>query len=319
MCVPPHAVLVATGDAAFPCSVAGGGSGAVARRRLDAGRLPLGPQQCDGRLEVLQGLEALVDARESAGRRPRRARAAARGSPGRSRAPRSRRRRWSGSAPRPAGRAAPAGPPRRAGPGRPCGRRRRSSARLNGSVTPERLTTVRLAVSTVLKRRPHSGQTRRRRMATPSSVLRESTTRESAERQNGQFIAFASFAVDDDPGSCGRHAVRPGEEPGDYMWMAYSCVTTRCGVTVGLGTQGRKPLRRVARAGTRDMRGHLGGRRDTPKQVADRALLVTSRLVGTRGPRGGHTGRRARSRRHGHEGHRDQQQDAGRGDQEAGA
>src|SRR5690348_9166067 len=56
---------MATGDAAFPCSVAGGGSGAFAGRRLDAGRLPLGPQQGDGRLEVLQGLEALVDARES--------------------------------------------------------------------------------------------------------------------------------------------------------------------------------------------------------------------------------------------------------------
>src|SRR4051794_15655404 len=61
----PARRLVATGDAAFPCSVAGGGSGAVARRRFDAGRLPLGPQQSDGRLEVLQGLEALVDARES--------------------------------------------------------------------------------------------------------------------------------------------------------------------------------------------------------------------------------------------------------------
>ena len=71
--------------------------------------------------------------------------------------------------------------------------------RLKGSVTPERLTTVRLAVSTVLKRRPHCGQTRRRRMATPSSVLRESTTRESPDRQNGQFTPVASFAVDVSP------------------------------------------------------------------------------------------------------------------------
>jgi hypothetical protein len=53
-------------------------------------------------------------------------------------------------------------------------------ARLKASVAPDRLTTVRLAVSRVLKRRPHSGHWRRRLMAVPSSVLRESTTRESA-------------------------------------------------------------------------------------------------------------------------------------------
>ena len=94
---------------------------------------------------------------------------------------------------------------------------RRSCARLNGSVTPERLTTVRLAVSTVLKRRPHCGQTRRRRIATPSSVLRESTTRESAERQNGQFTTCLASSQ-----GCGRRARllwttrrRPVEEPGD--------------------------------------------------------------------------------------------------------
>ena len=52
-------------------------------------------------------------------------------------------------------------------------------SRLNGSAAPERLTTVRLAVSTVVNRRPHSGHWRRRRMAVPSSVARESTTRES--------------------------------------------------------------------------------------------------------------------------------------------
>ena len=56
----------------------------------------------------------------------------------------------------------------------------RTFARLNGSVAPERLTTVRLAVSTVVNRRPHSGHCRRRRIAVPSSVARESTTRESA-------------------------------------------------------------------------------------------------------------------------------------------
>src|SRR4051794_10100372 len=83
--------------------------------------------------------------------------------------------------------------------------------RLNGSVTPDRLTTVRLAVSTVLKRRPHCGHTRRRRMAVPSSVLRESTTRESAERQNGQFTTFdlrqlwttGGSPVDDTRSACG--------------------------------------------------------------------------------------------------------------------
>ena len=61
-------------------------------------------------------------------------------------------------------------------------------ARLNGSVAPERLTTVRLAVSTVVNRRPHSGHWRRRRMLEPSSVARESMTRESVWRQNGQCM-----------------------------------------------------------------------------------------------------------------------------------
>jgi hypothetical protein len=36
---------------------------------------------------------------------------------------------------------------------------------LKGSVTPLRLTTANTAVSTVVKRRPHSGHDRRRRMA----------------------------------------------------------------------------------------------------------------------------------------------------------
>ncbi len=66
--------------------------------------------------------------------------------------------------------------------------------RLNGSDTPDRLTTVRLAVSTVLNRRPHCGHCRRRRIAVPSSALRESTTRESAFRQNGQFTVLAPLA-----------------------------------------------------------------------------------------------------------------------------
>jgi hypothetical protein len=50
---------------------------------------------------------------------------------------------------------------------------------LKGSVTPLRLTTANTAVSTVVKRRPHSGHDRRRLMAWPSSVSRESITRES--------------------------------------------------------------------------------------------------------------------------------------------
>src|SRR4051812_3517408 len=151
--------------------------------------------------------------------------------------------------------------------------------RLNGSVTPDRLTTVRLAVSTVLKRRPHCGQTRRRRMAQPSSVLRESTTRESAERQNGQYMAFDLLVCGRRPLLLGTTRRSPVEEPGDYMWMAYSGVTTRCGVTVGLPPDGCKRSRRVARAGTRDMRGHLGRRRDTPESVVARVPWVMESTV----------------------------------------
>src|ERR1700710_203947 len=46
--------------------------------------------------------------------------------------------------------------------------------------------TARVASSTVVKRRPHSWQLRRRRMTWPSSCSRESTTRESGWRQYGQ-------------------------------------------------------------------------------------------------------------------------------------
>src|SRR5699024_8316666 len=59
-------------------------------------------------------------------------------------------------------------------------------SRLNGSVAPDRLTTERLAVSTVVKRRLHWGHWRRRRIDDPSSEVRESTTRESPWRQKGQ-------------------------------------------------------------------------------------------------------------------------------------
>ena len=43
-------------------------------------------------------------------------------------------------------------------------------ARLNGSVTPLRFTTVSVTVSAVVKRLPHSGHCRRRRMLVPSAV-----------------------------------------------------------------------------------------------------------------------------------------------------
>src|SRR5690606_19028164 len=59
-------------------------------------------------------------------------------------------------------------------------------SRLNGSTTPERLTTERLAVSIVVNLRPHSGHWRRRRIDAPSSEVLESTTRESPCLQNGQ-------------------------------------------------------------------------------------------------------------------------------------
>src|SRR5690606_18412173 len=61
-------------------------------------------------------------------------------------------------------------------------------SRLNGSATPERLITIRLAVSVVEKRPPHSGHCLRRRMDRPSSLVRESMTRESECRQNGQCM-----------------------------------------------------------------------------------------------------------------------------------
>src|SRR3954468_23983071 len=63
--------------------------------------------------------------------------------------------------------------------------------RLKGSVTPLRLTTARTASSTVVKRLPHSGHERRRRISAPSSASRESTTRESAWRQYGQRTSIS--------------------------------------------------------------------------------------------------------------------------------
>jgi hypothetical protein len=52
--------------------------------------------------------------------------------------------------------------------------------------------TLRLAVSTVVNRRPHSGHWRRRRIETPSSLARLSTTLLSVYRQNGQCTGRVS-------------------------------------------------------------------------------------------------------------------------------
>src|SRR5690606_8888899 len=60
-------------------------------------------------------------------------------------------------------------------------------------MTPDRLTTERLEVSMVVKRRWQSVHSRRRRMAEPSSAVRESMTRESAFRQNGQCTPRSSL------------------------------------------------------------------------------------------------------------------------------
>ena len=59
-------------------------------------------------------------------------------------------------------------------------------SRANGSVTPLRLATIRMTVSWVVNRRPHSGHARRRRIAVPSSAVRLSMTLLSGFRQNGQ-------------------------------------------------------------------------------------------------------------------------------------
>jgi hypothetical protein len=60
-------------------------------------------------------------------------------------------------------------------------------SRVNGSVTPLRLPTMRITVSWVVNLRPHSGHDRRRRIAAPSSAVRLSMTRLSVRLQYGQF------------------------------------------------------------------------------------------------------------------------------------
>ena len=80
--------------------------------------------------------------------------------------------------------------------------------RLNGSLTPLRLTTASTASSTVVNRRPHFGQDRRRRVVAPSSASRESMTRLSALWQNGQRIG-GSPPLRSGPGMTGASVGRP--------------------------------------------------------------------------------------------------------------
>ena len=96
--------------------------------------------------------------------------------------------------------------------------------RLNGSVTPLRLTTASTASSTVVNRRPHAGQDRRRRIVAPSSASRESTTRLSALWQNGHRIAVdllpcSGRRVPRPVDPLGTSGGRPGENLRTGLWM----------------------------------------------------------------------------------------------------
>src|SRR5262245_19672358 len=66
-------------------------------------------------------------------------------------------------------------------------------SRLNGSVAPERLSTVSCISSTVVNRFSQLSQRRRRRIAVPSSETRESRTLVSVCRQYGQCILGPPF------------------------------------------------------------------------------------------------------------------------------
>src|SRR3954470_13106791 len=112
-------------------------------------------------------------------------------------------------------------------------------ARLNGSVVPERLRTASAVVSTVVKRRPHSGQARRRRIAAPSSCSRESTTRESGCRQNGQCTVRP---LSPEPPTAGRPC---GYVDGLWhnLWSKLQPCNTRCwGQNVGRSERARKRI-----------------------------------------------------------------------------
>src|SRR6478609_5314470 len=87
--------------------------------------------------------------------------------------------------------------------------------RLNGSLTPLRLTTARTASSTVVNRRLHFGQERRRRVVAPSSASRESMTLLSALWQNGQRIGGSPPPLLRDV----RDVRRPvGRSAGPFLW-----------------------------------------------------------------------------------------------------
>ncbi len=82
-------------------------------------------------------------------------------------------------------------------------------SRLNGSVAPERFTTVSCICSTVVNRFSQTGHWRRRRIAPPSSATRLSTTRESACRQYGQ---------------CTNHSSRRPPRGGLWISLGTTCV-----------------------------------------------------------------------------------------------
>src|SRR5262245_5123992 len=85
-------------------------------------------------------------------------------------------------------------------------------SRVNGSVAPLRLPTIRITVSWVVNLRPHEGHARRRRIAAPSSAVRLSMTRLSAFLQYGQHTRdhfpprprsrFLRTQLVDDPHHC---------------------------------------------------------------------------------------------------------------------
>src|SRR4051812_24682696 len=99
--------------------------------------------------------------------------------------------------------------------------------RLNGSLTPLRLTTASTASSTVVNRRWHWGHERRRRVVAPSSASRESVTRLSGLWQKGHRTADhlrleGALAGGGRPPAKG--LLRPSgrrsvDSPGDIRWM----------------------------------------------------------------------------------------------------
>ena len=84
-------------------------------------------------------------------------------------------------------------------------------SRLNGSAAPLRLIIERTEVSWVENREPQLVHSRRRRMEVPSSTGRESITRDSSFRQNGQFtgrdrVSFTAPGIGQGEVICSRDA-----------------------------------------------------------------------------------------------------------------